>query len=187
MSETLIEAPSTPKLTPRERVAQREPLLTEHGWTVHITATEQRARLEATHPSGAAVMVTSGQAGRASGSGNSRFYVLRPTDGPGVWLGVRLGGFEEFVRTLAVTKYKRRLDTKCQCRSGFGKSKTRYTTQMRAQKAMEEARRHRAREGETDGVECRTYRCPDDDRVWHTSSRPVWRKAPGGSQLWDEA
>ena len=185
MSETQVEAPPSVRLTPRERVAKWEPFLREHGWSLRIVHTDQRARLEAMHRSGAVVMVTSGSAGRTS-SGHTKFYVLKPGDGPvAIWLGVRRTGFEEFVRSRVVSGYWNRVESKCQCRTGAGRRKVRYATKSRAKMAMADARRQRERDDEEETAECRTYRCPDDDRVWHMSSRRSWRKAAGESALWD--
>jgi hypothetical protein len=183
MPETLSEAPPAPKLTPLERVTQWEPVLTSHGWTVHITYTPERARLEATHPSGAAVMVTSGIAGR-TGSGSTQRYALQSTDKPLPWFGVGNGVLETFIATRILTGGKRRVTSKCQCRTKAGRPKVRYTTEVRAVRAMAEARRQRARNGQEETAECRAYRCPADDRAWHTSSQPVWHDEPGDSRLW---
>jgi hypothetical protein len=183
VSHTLLDTPAAPKLPPRERVAKWEPLLRDHGWTVHVTHTDQRARLEATHPSGAVLMVTSGMAGRTM-KGTTKLYVLQSDDRPAIWFGVRKAGLEEFIKTRILKGYKARVHSKCRCRTGSGRAKVRYLTEDRARKAIAEARQQRAREGQEATAECRAYRCPDDDRVWHASSRPVWRDAPGDSRLW---
>lgn len=187
MSETVPDAPPVPRLTPRERVARWEPALTQHGWIVTVTHTDERARLEATHPSGAAVMVTSGRAGRQGANGTTKLYVLPGHHNVPAWIGVRRPGLEEFIRSRIVTGYRKRVQSKCQCLTRAGRRKVRYVTDARATHAMAEARRQRLEEGQpADTVECRTYRCPDDDRVWHVSSKRTWRDEPGDSPLWAE-
>lgn len=185
MPETLTNTPPTPTPTPvpLERVAKWEPILTSHGWTVHITHTPDRARLEATHPSGAAVMVTSGIAGRTT-TGSTQMYALQSTDKPLPWFGVGKAALEAFIATRVMTGGRRRVTSKCQCRSRAGRPKVRYAAEVRAVRAVAEARRQRARTGQGETAECRTYRCPADDRVWHTSSRPAWHDEPGDSRLW---
>lgn len=184
MTSPISELPPAPRLTPRERVAKWEPLLAAHGWAVQITHTDERARLEAEHPSGSTLMITSGRAGREGANGTTKLYVLPNTHARSGWLGVRRAGMEEFIRTQTVAGSRKRVPSKCQCRTGAGRPKVRYATLPRATRALEEARAQRAREGQADKAECRIYRCPDDDRVWHTSSRPVWRPAVGESPLW---
>jgi len=185
MPETLPEAPPAPRLSPRERVAKWEPLLRDNDWTVHVSHTEQRARLEATHPSGATVMVTAGLAGRTTGSGRVQMYVLKPLGQlPQAWLAVKSGGFEEFARSRTVG-WSRRVPSKCRCRTGSGHRKVRHTTERRANNALLDTRIQSAVKGKDRRAECRAYRCPQDDRVWHLSSRPMWREAPGDSSLWD--
>jgi hypothetical protein len=180
VTETLPDAPPTPALPPCERVAQWEPILRDNGWKVQTSHTDQRARLEASHLSGAAVMVTAGLAGRAV-KGRVNLYVLPANSRH--WLCVKAGGAQSFATTQTVSGYRRWVETKCSCRTGAGRRKVRYATERRANDALLNTRIEREL---NDGrrAECRAYRCPDDDRVWHLSSRPSWRDAPGDSALW---
>lgn len=172
--------------TPRERVTPWEALLHQHGWTVDTTHTEQRVRIDATHPSGAAVMVTAGTAGRTASNGRSHFYVLETSlrQAP-VWLSVRAPGLKEFAATRVVSGYKRRVESKCRCRTQAGNRKVSYATEARAKQVLVETRIQRALSRREDGkVEQRAYPCPMDDRAWHLSSKPSWRAAPSDSALW---
>lgn len=183
MSEALTEQPAPPALTPHERVTHWEPALTQHGWTVSITATHTRARLDAFHPGGAAVMVTAGIAGRA-GSSRVNLYALNPPSvGRQSWLGVKASVLEEFVRS-PKTVSGRHIPSKCHCRSSAGRRKTRYATERLAKAALLDTVISRELHHQARRAECRAYQCPTDDRVWHLSSRPVWRETPGESPLW---
>jgi hypothetical protein len=46
-----------PLRSPRERLAPYVPLLERAGWTLHVTADDQRGRTDAFHPDGAIAMV----------------------------------------------------------------------------------------------------------------------------------
>lgn len=183
MSEVLTEQPAPPAWSPRERVARWEPALTQHGWTVHVTATDTRARLDAFHPGGAAVMVTAGIAGR-NGSSRVNLYALNPpAAGSNAWLAVKPTALEAFVIS-AQRVVGPRVPSKCQCRTGAGRRKTRYATERRAKAALLDTAISRELHHRVRRAECRAYQCPTDDRVWHLSSRPVWRPAAGESPLW---
>lgn len=183
MPETLPNTPPPPPATPHDRVAAYGPLLTENGWTIQIEHTAERARLDAEHPSGAAVMVTAGVAGRSGHDGRIRRYALHPGNvSPQPWLSVRGAWFEKFVRTRKTQG--RRVLSKCRCKTGDGHPKHRHPTERRATDVLLTARIRRAVSGQARRAECRVYRCPDDDRVWHLSSLPTWTPAPGDSVLW---
>ncbi|MGP4085470.1 hypothetical protein [Streptomyces sp. KR55] len=155
-----------PALPPRERLVPYEELLERAGWRIVVTATDERARLEAFHRD-AVIMVTASLGG-ASGA---RRYVL-PAAGRGTphWRPVNLAGLEHFAATLQLPpKTKRvRLTSKCTC------DKRRYPSEAIAKDAIVEVTIKRVVKMHTLQSERRAYRCPDDDRVWHLTAIAKW-------------
>lgn len=158
--------PSTPPSTPRERIAQFEPMLRRTGWQVRFHATDDRARIEASHVDGSAVMVTVGR-------GRRKYFLLeRAGTGTPYWLSVNLSVLEHFAEHRQLPPEGaavRRPTPKCQC----GKSGM-YPTEQYAKDAIVEVTVRRVLHEKGRQSERRVYRCPDDDRVWHITSRARW-------------
>ncbi|MFM9373213.1 hypothetical protein [Streptomyces sp. Da 82-17] len=185
MPETVAATPPVPVL---DRVTAYQPLLDQHGWASTLTHTATRARLEAVHADGAAVMVTAGSAGRTRSGTRPHLYVLRAPDRRGLqqWRGVTEHAFTVFVETRRPVPSSR-IHSKCRCRTHDGRPKLRYATEQRARAVLVEAQIQRVLRSQARRAERRAYRCPDDDRVWHLSSRPQWTPRAGESPLWADS
>lgn len=148
------------RLSPVDRVSRSREVLVRNGWTVEIAGHPLRARLEATHPSGAAVMIT---ADMRRPDDRIKMYLLRPP-GRGHWQRLRAG-----MLPLAAERPERcgvtmgRPESKCRC----GKAK--YPTAIRAAEELDRARAKRLAKGQQ-RTEKRYYRCEYDDRAWHLTS-----------------
>lgn len=152
---------STAAVRLREKVARYEPLLTEAGWQLHLTSNRNRARLEATHPSAAAIMITA-----VRGRRGVHHYVLHAQDPPG-WFAVSRTALESFAHHLRLPPEapRRKPRTKCRCaKRGTYPTRSRATAALldvKVNKTLRESRKARERT---------VYRCPHDDRAWHLTS-----------------
>ncbi|MFD4392641.1 hypothetical protein [Streptomyces sp. NPDC058495] len=143
-------------------------MLEEAGWRVETDVHTVRARLEAFHPSGAVVMITSDV--RSSVHGKIRAYFLRPP-GTGWWRRLRTRDVEHFAQHVSLPPgapdqpLVGGRSSKCRC------GKMQYPTAARAAAALEDVAVVRSAEEEGRPPETRYYRCEADDRVWHLTSK----------------
>jgi len=162
--------------TPQETAAEFGLLLSADGWQVSTDVDSAAARVEGIRDD-AAVMVTHKVRRRPR-----RFYVLRPAGwGMPGWHEVGRAVFEYFVGHLDLPPGIRgkRIRSACHC------GKFRYPTEQRAARGLLNVKVQRALAGEGRAerrAECRAYRCDDDQRVWHLTSRAHWHAATPASE-----
>lgn len=150
--------------TPRDKVTPYEPPLAAAGWQIHLTANRDRARLEAAHPSGAALMITA-----VRGRRGVHHYVL-PAAGTPRWLAVGRAAVEPFTHDPRLLPGTARHIPRTWCRCP---KRGRYPTESHAAAALLDVKINKALRETRTARERTTYRCPHDDRVWHlTSSAP---------------
>ncbi|MFH8483173.1 hypothetical protein [Streptomyces sp. NPDC018055] len=160
------DAPSVPpsegNASPADKVAIYEPLLTQAGWQVEVFRHEVRGRLEAFHPSGSVIMITSDPR-RARGT-KVCLYMLLPGDKRWCRCAISyLGYVAVHGRTPEGVKPKVVVDSRCDC----GKEGV-FPTLATADAGILKINEGR---GEDEQRELRSYRCPADDRVWHHTSK----------------
>lgn len=168
-------------LSPGERLLPYQDLLQAQGWTIRLKYIGHRARLEAFHPDGAAVMAT---AVRDTGGQRRRnaFYVLHaPEQGVEFWIAVRKPAFEHFAASRSLPVGTRTVKVPSRCRCG----KTQFATHRRGKDVMHQVQDRQSEAGEGQPVG-RVYRCPDDDRSWHLTRSPRWN-GPQPQVLWASA
>ncbi|WP_144316938.1 hypothetical protein [Streptomyces sp. sk226] len=165
-------------------------LLEHDGWTVGMQPdrpTDVRKRLVAHHDSGTSLLVISRPSQYAGGTQakwrarNNRYFVRRGADGP--WW--RVDGFQATATFMGTRKTDPDhmqehedtdpLDTPngrtrrvCSCAK-------RQFSRTKADRVLVEAKVKRSLRGDERRRECRSYRCEDDPRVWHLTSRESWR------------
>ncbi|MFE2469738.1 hypothetical protein [Streptomyces mirabilis] len=168
----LADAASVPRWepSPHERLVRYQSIIDRSGWKVSFVRGDERARIEAFHPSGAAVMATA-KAGRDC----VNLYVLAAAPTEGVrWLHVSAGSFTYFLEHVALPEGTAgmRVPFLCRCaKSG------RYPTEACARAVMVDVTIRRVLKRHSVQGERRAYRCPDDDRVWHLTRRAKWYDA----------
>lgn len=161
------ETPELPSSAPPElRLSPYQSLIDRAGWKLRAAVTEKRARIEAFHPSGAAVMVT------AALGRHVNVYVL-PAAEKNIpsWRVIHRTDLEIFLSTRSI---RSPYTPTCLCNC----DKRRYPTEDYAKTAKFEVNLRRVVKEHGAMGERRAYRCEDDDRVWHLTSRASWRKRP---------
>lgn len=158
------------RLIPADTVREfRKPLRTA-GWT--LTQSQRGVTgvvIEGVDNDDTAIMITH----RLFRS--RHFYVLHaPGTGPAGWVTVGFYAFNHFVqhRALPAGAMFSRPYTGCRC------GKVRFATQSRAARALLSMRIEESFHHGQHRAECRAYRCPDDMRAWHLTSRAVWLPNP---------
>ncbi|MEU9208523.1 hypothetical protein AB0D27_11355 [Streptomyces sp. NPDC048415] len=151
---------------PKQMLKPYVPILHRAGWRVRFTADEHRARIEAFHPDGAAVMLTA-----VPERGTLAYVLYASTDYAPPWLATSPAAIEHFAQHRKLPPGGRRIKpgSKCDC----GK-KGRFPTEAWAKKALTDIRIKRALSQRRQGAERRAYRCPHDDRVWHLTHTRKW-------------
>ncbi|MFJ9900527.1 hypothetical protein ACIQPR_45090 [Streptomyces sp. NPDC091280] len=131
------------------------------GWAMSSTHTEDRARIEAFHTNGAAIMITISP-GRNKGA---RAYMLTP--GWAWWRKIPLPAVEAFVTRLEIPPKAKRppVGSPCTC------EKVKYPTRDRAMDTLTDITIKRVIKRNGVQSERSAYRCPCDDRVWHVTSQ----------------
>lgn len=152
--------------SPELRLRLYQSLIDQAGWKMRASVTEERARLEAFHPSGAAAMVTAAR-GRPVNA-----YALPATEkNTPRWRVIHHADLELFLQKQS---FRGCHTPTCLCTCG----KQPYPTQRHAKEAVLEVTLRRVvREHGVQG-ERWFYRCPDDDRVWHLTSRAPRSRKP---------
>lgn len=154
-----------PGQTPLQRLAPHQQRIERAGWRLQTDTIGQRARIEAFHPSGAVTLLT------ADCEGPVKAYVLPATDkGTPSWSEIHPMGLAHWLRHRALTEsdIPRRPLSRCTCR------KRRYPSEAYAARTLVDATIRRVVKRHGRQKECRAYRCPDDDLVWHLTSLPEW-------------
>lgn len=166
MTELSAPAPGPSMAPPNDELppswVEIRELLVAEGWTVS-SVWEARGRLlfEAHHPVGGAVMAT-------RSAKRSHLYALSAKGRN--WFSVSRSGLDTFIGTHSLAKgtYGPVRESACNC------NKKIYPTRARAQTALLDLKIQRiVIRGGLEG-ERRAYRCPDDDRQWHLTSRSHW-------------
>ena len=154
--EPAVDAPLEARLRPYQS------LLDQAGWKTRSAADEQRARIDAFHPDGAAVMVTVVR-GRKTNA-----YVLPAAQKKTPrWRAINAGDLEVFLTRRQVIA-PRIPTSQCDC------GKRRYPTEALASAAIVDVTIRRVLKQHRSQSERRAYRCPDDDRVWHLTHIAKW-------------
>lgn len=167
LAEPAAETPELPSsAVPELRLSPYQSLIDRAGWKLRAAVTEQRARIEAFHPSGAAVMVTAARGRRIY------VYVL-PAAEKNIpsWRVIHRADLERFLRTRNISG-PHTPTCLCSC------DKRRYPTEAYAKTTKFEVNLRRVVREHGAMGERRAYRCEDDDRVWHLTSRASWSKRP---------
>ncbi|MET8826962.1 hypothetical protein ABZX40_04940 [Streptomyces sp. NPDC004610] len=159
-----------PVLTPRERLVPYQSLVDRAGWRLRFTGDAAQARVEAFHPSRAAVMVTARVDRKALHA-----YVLEPgAKGVPRWRLASPGHVEYFLahRMLPPGAQQRRVEKRCHCPKGG------YPTDSWAKVVRTNLQIKNLYRRGLPAIEGKVYRCPDDPRVWHiTRGGPGTRRA----------
>ncbi|HEY6117378.1 MAG TPA: hypothetical protein VI172_15610 [Candidatus Dormibacteraeota bacterium] len=164
-----VTAPAVPAVSetpPHQRLTRIQSLADRSGWRVNLLRTAERARIEAFHPDGAAVMAT------AVPDRSVHAYVLHPAgQRTPRWLATTPSAAEYFIEHLRLPEgaARRKPDSKCRC-----KKAGRFPTQAWAQRALTNILINKELRQGRRATERRVYRCPADDRVWHITSRRAW-------------
>lgn len=167
--EPPAEEPPTPPddpvgRAPHDRLGPYQSLIARAGWKAHSHRAEDRARLEAFQPDGAAVMVTAVR-GRKT---NAYVLPVAPAQKKTPrWRAINPGDLEAFLVCRQVVAP--RIPT-CRCDCG----KRRYPTETSAKAAIVDVTIRRVVREHHLQSERRAYRCPDDDRVWHLTHIAKW-------------
>ncbi|WP_282795769.1 hypothetical protein [Streptomyces sp. CC224B] len=146
-------------------------LMTQIGWTATVQKVDGKERLEATR-NGAAVMISTRQ--RKSGRTDLQYYIIPSS--ASAWSRVRIDGLMEFLqhgRIAPTTKAMTFNHSGCTCRNSQGAPKWHAPTEARALRALGHAQENRRAEG-SKKTERRAYRCPQDARRWHLTTRESW-------------
>ncbi|MFF8410600.1 hypothetical protein [Streptomyces omiyaensis] len=164
-----VRPPAPYRESPRDRITRLGAVFEEAGWTVETAVHPVRIRLEAFHPSGAVVMLTSDL--RSTRQGKVRAYYLRPP-GLGWWRRLRGRDVEYCAQHIGPPPdapdhplSNSRSSSKCRC------GKVQHPTKARAAAALEDVGAVRAATDRARAPEARYYRCEADDRVWHLTSK----------------
>ncbi|WP_432169083.1 hypothetical protein [Streptomyces sp. 1222.5] len=158
-----------PKLTPEQRLIRFQALIDRAGWKMSFVFDADSARIEAFHPSRAAVMVTA-KAGRDA----VYSYVLIPkARGVPRWQVVRHAAIEHFLthQTLPSGTRSFRVANLCHCTK-----QGRFPTEAYAKLARTDIQIRNTGRGRPPAPEGRVYRCPTDQRVWHVTRLARWRR-----------
>ncbi|MET9122988.1 hypothetical protein [Streptomyces sp. NPDC004528] len=153
-------------LAPEQRLIRFQSLVDRAGWRPSFTFDDERARLEAFHPSRAAVMFTA-----RFGRDRVNAYILRPADvGMPRWKSVGTTAVAHFLthQTLPDGVRPHPVAKLCKCAK-----KGRFPTEEYAKIARTELQLRNRRNG-LPAVEGRVYRCPHDQRIWHVTRRSHW-------------
>jgi hypothetical protein len=159
---TTGEPSATEPVTPlHERLVKYQEIVDRADWAMSFTHTEDRARVEAFHADGAALMVTIARSRKGV-----RAYMLTPASA--WWRQIPLSAVEAFVARLEIPlEIARRppVGSACVCK------KEKYPTRDRAVATVTDITIKRVIKRHGTQVERRAYRCPSDDRTWHITSR----------------
>jgi hypothetical protein len=150
---------------PLQRLAPYQVLIERAGWRLQTDTAGGRARVEGFHPSGAAALVTAGR------DGVVKAYVLPAArKNTPCWSEIHPMALAHWLRhrTLTESDVPRRPRSRCACR------KRRYPSEAYAARSLVDATIRRVVKRHGRQKECRAYRCPDDDLVWHLTSLPEW-------------
>ncbi|MFF8406931.1 hypothetical protein ACF06P_35550 [Streptomyces sp. NPDC015684] len=154
-------------LSPEQRLIRFQALVDQAGWKMSFVFDGDSARIEAFHPSRAAVMVTA-----RAGRDRVNAYVLPPAvrDLPR-WLSVRAASVEFFLTHLTLPPGQRHhpVTWLCKCpKTG------RFPTESWAKHFMTDIAIHEGLRRYRGSALRRAYLCPDDNRVWHVTRRKKW-------------
>lgn len=148
-------------------------LMRQHGWEISQQEGAGELRLEGARRGGAAVMVTAKHSDTKGW--RVRYYVIgAQSDGWTQWARVHGRALEPFIatETLDSADVRRWLGTSSNCRC----RKVHEATQWRASRRLVGTQLNRlATRGAEE--EKRVYRCPNDARRWHMTSRTDARPA----------
>lgn len=168
--------------------------LLDHDWTLAIEPdrpTDVRKRLIAQHACGAEVLVIARPTARAGRptkwrACNNRYFLRASTESP--WL--KADGMQtltDYLESLQIDPARIKpfaqdpVATPNARNSAVCSCEKRRFTHTKAESVLLGAKLKRA-EGDARRRECRAYRCDDDARVWHLTSRPVWRSSDADAQ-----
>ncbi|WP_143662379.1 hypothetical protein [Streptomyces sp. Amel2xC10] len=154
------------RLPPEARLVRFQSSIDKADWKLAFMGGDERARIEGFHPDGHAVMATAVR-GRAVHA-----YVFADAGKKTrKWVATNPDALTYFLvhQQLPAGAARRRPYRKCRC------GKRRYPTQALAKAALLDILTNKELRQGRRATETRAYRCPDDDRVWHLTSRKSWR------------
>lgn len=156
-------AADSPEPTPEARLIRFQSAIDRAGWRISYKGGDERARVEGFHPDGHAVMATA-----IRGRPVRTYVLVAAGKRTPRWAATSAAALEHFLvhRQLPAGAVRRRPNSKCQC-----KKAGRYPTETLAKLALLNILINKEIRQGRQATERRAYRCPDDDRVWHLTSR----------------